>query len=84
MSTILTTYIGVSGYCPHIDENVTLRGKYKIIDDHSAEFMLFTCPIFDNAKKHPYDQEECYKYLRPCSNMYSCPIASKFEKSITL
>lgn len=79
------TFIGLSGYCPHIKEKVTLSGKYGYSDDNTtAKFKGFTCPIAENAKLEPYDQEEKYKYLRPCDNIYECPIAKGFKETISL
>lgn len=46
------TYLGATGFCPHIKATVTLSGKYKEIDDTTFEFALFTCPIVENAKRH--------------------------------
>lgn len=78
------TYLGVTGHCPHINETVTLSGKYKFIDERQAEFMLFTCPIDENAKLKPYEQVEKYKYLLPCKNIFDCPIAKQFKKIVNL
>lgn len=80
---VYITYISCSGYCPHINENVTLTGKYKFIENSkegNIEFMLFTCPIEENSKLHYYEQCEKYKYLQPCKNKFDCPIAKKFKK----
>ena len=79
------TFIGLSGYCPHIDETVTLSGKYGFGEDVTkARFLCFTCPIVENAKLEPYEQEEKYKYLKPCNNIYDCPIAKGFKEIISL
>lgn len=78
------TYLGATGFCPHIKATVTLSGKYKEIDDTTFEFALFTCPIVENAKLPPYEQSEDFKYLPPCSNPNECPIAGQFKRRVKL
>lgn len=81
------TYIGCTGYCPHIEEDVTLSGKYEFvgnIEDCHAIFRSYTCPIDENSKLNYYDQCEEYKYLRPCENKFDCPIAKGFKEEVFL
>lgn len=81
------TYLGCSGFCPHIQETVTLSGKYSFVENsemRKLRFLTFTCPIAENAKLHYYEQCEKYKYLKPCENSYNCPIAKNFKEIVTL
>lgn len=80
---IVTTF-SVSGFCPCIQENVTLTGKYEVVDDQTYKFLSFKCPIEENAKLPYYDQAEKNKYLKPCDNVIECPIALRFQKEIFL
>ena len=79
---MLITTFSVDGYCPHIEEDITIQGKYEILDENTFKYRSFTCPIVENAKMHYYDQCKKYKYLKPCSNPISCPVASKFQTMI--
>lgn len=81
---MLVTYLGQSGYCPHIQNDVTLSGKYGKIEDTTFKFISFTCPIAENAKLHPHDQSNEYLFLSPCENIQDCPIAKNFKGTVTL
>ena len=81
---MLFTTISVSGICPHIDAEILLVGKYEVVNDKYLRFLSFKCPIEENAKINYYEQDEKYKYIQPCNNVTQCPIASKFQKEISL
>lgn len=81
---MIITYESKSGICPHINEKITVLGKYEIVEDKFERYIHHICPIEENSKKHPYDQDEKYKYLKPCNEIADCPIAKNFKKIIEI
>lgn len=66
MSTLYTT-IGKRVTCPAFKEPVTLSAKYHFTDNPDNPYELYfanaTCPVIENSKLPPYDQDEEWKYI---------------------
>ena len=80
------TTIGKMVYCPYLDMDVSLTGKYRLIgDSFKVEFCYATCSIVENSRKPIYDQNENEKYLQ-CPKNNHCNLLNKenFNKDVNL
>ena len=77
------TILGKSVLCPLINQTINLSVKYYFddVDNDTLHFGTATCPIVENSKLPPYEQDEEYKYLR-CLNSKSCKLLSQFPQKL--
>lgn len=71
------------GKCPKWGVSVSVSGLYRECDGGKWSFVRAECPIIQNAKLPPYEQDVKYKYMT-CSDYASCPLYSQFQPSTTL
>lgn len=71
-----------TGICPYWGISVSVYGVYGEKSKGTWSFLRAECPIIQNSKLPPYDQDERYKYMF-CKNPYSCQLYTQFQPSIT-
>lgn len=79
---ILVAKAANCGACPLWGVEVSIAGLYASRSDGSWMFVRSECPIINNSKRHIYEQDERYKYMR-CTDPFACPLYTKFQPSIT-
>lgn len=71
-----------TGECPYWGVSVSVLGLYKQLESGAWTFTHAECPIIQNSKLPPYEQEDRYKYMF-CKNPSACPLYTEFQPSIT-
>ena len=78
------TFLSKSITCPYWNIEVSLRAKYRYVDNGPiATFMYSTCPIIENQMLPLSEQSIEYELMR-CPFEHGCEMLKNFEREVDL
>ncbi len=76
------TTIGKTVYCPYLQMEVSLTGKYRILGDtNKIKLSCVSCSIVENSQLPIWEQDESGKYIS-CPQNGSCELVKNFNDGI--
>ena len=85
MSEIYYTLVSKKHHCPMWDIDLFITAKYRFFDNDNpyiAKYASCTCPIIENLKLPPHEQDKAYSLYRFCNKQTDCLHNIKFEPKI--
>ena len=76
------TTISKVAYCPHLQMDVTLTGKYQILGDtNKIKLFSVSCSVVENSHQPVWEQNETLKYIK-CPENGRCELFQNFNDGI--